>query len=74
MSSKIQELKIQTYNTLESLRGRQARIIQAEIEATQARIIQAGGTVPDTKGANPLNLVDKRVPVGEVISWVPEML
>lgn len=67
----IQDLKVETYNHLTKLRGWQLTIFKHELEQTQARIIQAGGVIPDVTQDGTALKVEKRELLSEIVSWVP---
>lgn len=71
--SKIQELKVETYNQLSQLQGWGLLILRHELELTQVRIIQAGGTIPDVNGSEGTSVIEKRLLLRDIVSWVPDI-
>ncbi|MEM8856964.1 MAG: hypothetical protein AAGD96_01500 [Chloroflexota bacterium] len=69
----IQDLKVETYNHLTKLRGWQLAIFTHELDQTQARIIQAGGVIPDAAHDGTALKIEKRELLSEIVDWVPAL-
>jgi len=68
----IKQVKVETFNLLQKYQGWMIEITKNELEQTRNRIIQAGGVIPDVRDERGEAVIEKRLLLTEMISWVPE--
>jgi hypothetical protein len=73
MTSSIKQVKVETFNLLQKYQGWMVEILRHELEHTRNRIIQAGGVIPDVRDEQGEEIIEARLMLTEIISWVPDL-